>query len=105
MNLPSRGLRLSATTMRNTGSFFAPTRFIRILTAIKISAQCGGGNHAVQPPSQKSRKKEPEISLLPDTWQVLFWVLFLRENVSSAPPLLEDFRYRFVELSNGLYAF
>ena len=40
MNLPSRGLRLSATTMRNTGVFFAPTRFMRILTAIKIVLFC-----------------------------------------------------------------
>src|SRR5438552_12644909 len=41
MNLPSRGLRLSATTMRNTGLFFAPIRFIRILTAINQNAQFG----------------------------------------------------------------
>jgi hypothetical protein len=34
MNLPSRGLRLSATTMRKAGLFFAPIRFNRILTAI-----------------------------------------------------------------------
>src|SRR6478736_1583445 len=34
MNLPSRGLRPSATTIRNTGEFFAPMRFIRILTGI-----------------------------------------------------------------------
>src|SRR2546429_8427739 len=43
MNLPSRGLRLSATTMRNTGLFFAPIRFIRILTAINQNAQFGLG--------------------------------------------------------------
>src|SRR5207245_5485165 len=32
---------LSATTMRNTGLFFAPIRFIRILTAINQNAQFG----------------------------------------------------------------
>src|SRR6478736_9643016 len=36
MNLPSRGLRPSATTIRNTGLFFAPMRFMRILTAINL---------------------------------------------------------------------
>src|SRR5882762_8873242 len=41
MNLPSRGLRLSATTMRNTGLFFAPIRFISILTAINQNAKFG----------------------------------------------------------------
>src|SRR5437879_8001381 len=39
MNLPSRGLRPSATTMRNTGALLAPTRFMRILTAI-IKSMC-----------------------------------------------------------------
>src|SRR5215813_464913 len=34
MHLPSRGLRLSATTMRKAGVFFAPMRFMRILTDI-----------------------------------------------------------------------
>src|SRR5262245_36585634 len=37
MHLPSRGLRLSATTMRKAGVFFAPIRFIRILTDINES--------------------------------------------------------------------
>src|ERR1039458_9419148 len=39
MNLPSRGLRPSATTMRNTGAFLAPTRFMRIFTAINLSKE------------------------------------------------------------------
>src|SRR5213083_2540723 len=42
MNLPSRGLRLSATTMRNTGLFLAPIRFMRILTAINQDSRFGG---------------------------------------------------------------
>src|SRR5213082_983149 len=41
MNFPSRGLRLSATTMRNTGLFLAPIRFIRILTGINHYPQGG----------------------------------------------------------------
>src|SRR6266496_4903265 len=41
MNFPSRGLRLSATTMRNTGLFFAPIRFMRILTAINQESRLG----------------------------------------------------------------
>src|ERR1041385_5828740 len=41
MNFPSRGLRLSATTMRNTGLFLAPIRFIRILTGINLYPQGG----------------------------------------------------------------
>src|SRR5439155_23104005 len=41
MNFPSRGLRLSATTMRNTGLFFAPIRFMRILTAIYQESEWG----------------------------------------------------------------
>src|SRR4051794_17892530 len=43
MHLPSRGLRLSATTMRNTGVFFAPIRFMRIFTDIKSYFSRGGG--------------------------------------------------------------
>src|SRR5208283_3074980 len=39
MHLPSRGLRLSATTMRYTGVFFVPTRFMRIFTDINISKE------------------------------------------------------------------
>src|ERR1035441_1327513 len=35
MNLPSRGLRPSATTMRNAGLFFAPTRQERVLVAVR----------------------------------------------------------------------
>src|SRR5215472_4500335 len=41
MNLPSRGLRLSATTIRNTGVFLAPTRFMRIFTDINLSKERG----------------------------------------------------------------
>src|SRR5256885_1909564 len=44
MHLPSRGLRLSATTMRKAGLFLAPMRFIRIFTAINglnlVAAAC-----------------------------------------------------------------
>src|ERR1017187_5756728 len=39
MHLPSRGLRLSATTMRYTGVFFVPTRFMRIFTDINFSKE------------------------------------------------------------------
>jgi hypothetical protein len=41
MHLPSRGLRLSATTMRNAGVFFVPTRFMRIFTDICVSKERG----------------------------------------------------------------
>src|ERR1035437_3123997 len=43
MHLPSRGLRLSATTIRNTGVFLVPTRFMRIFTDINFSK--GRGNY------------------------------------------------------------
>src|ERR1035438_5983508 len=39
MNLPSRGLRPSATTIRNAGVFFVPTRFMRIFTDINVSKE------------------------------------------------------------------
>src|SRR6478736_8633512 len=41
MHLPSRGLRLSATTMRNTGVFFVPMSFMRIFTDINFSKERG----------------------------------------------------------------
>src|SRR4051812_44921099 len=41
INLPSRGLRLSATTMRNAGVFLVPTRFMRIFTDINDSKELG----------------------------------------------------------------
>jgi hypothetical protein len=41
MHLPSRGLRPSATTIRNTGVFFVPMRFMRIFTDINLSKEHG----------------------------------------------------------------
>src|SRR5216117_3253417 len=48
MNLPSRGLRPSATTMRKNGAFLAPTRFMRIRTGISVVHR-GGRNRQFQP--------------------------------------------------------
>src|ERR1041384_2079929 len=79
MHLPSRGLRLSATTMRKTGWFFAPMRFIRILTDIKCFAVALTG-HAL--PAARcwrlfSKKRgEPRLELKP--WQGGFWAFFWR---------------------------
>src|SRR5215469_15621052 len=57
MNLPSRGLRPSATTIRNTGKFLVPTRFILILTAIINRDQYGLTCHILQGFAQKSVKR------------------------------------------------
>ena len=62
MNFPSRGLRLSATTIRYTGVFFAPTRFNRILTAI---------NKIVHFP-----KRSGEISPAGKGLQALFYLFY-----------------------------
>src|SRR5258708_811319 len=78
MNLPSRGLRPSATTMRKTGKFFVPTRFMRILTAIinrvnKLRLTC----HTLQGFAQKSVKPSLDRAGL----QVLFfWQFFEAKN-------------------------
>src|SRR5664279_1080421 len=82
MNLPSRGLRPSATTIRNAGLFFAPTRFKRILTAI---------NHYIlrrRPHPDRAAltgfpKKRVEPRLASATWQALF-LRFLRFIVQQA---------------------
>src|SRR6266567_9229779 len=50
MNLPSRGLRPSATTMRKNGAFLAPTRFMRIRTGISDVHRVGR-NRQFQPSS------------------------------------------------------
>src|SRR5256885_2364278 len=64
MNLPSRGLRLSATTMRNTGVFFAPIRFMRILTAINhYSLDEGGFQSPWHPASFSDADSKRGVSL------------------------------------------
>src|SRR5438552_5394756 len=50
MHLPSRGLRLSATTILKAGLFLAPMRFIRIRTAIK-NCSVAAARHQVLPPA------------------------------------------------------
>src|SRR6266516_837148 len=74
MNLPSRGLRLSATTIRNTGAFFAPMRFIRILTAINLLFNRGPLASHSQPQPAVSRKRRAEIRHVLNSLQALFYV-------------------------------
>src|SRR5260370_31920311 len=57
MNFPSRGLRPSATTMRYTGVFFAPTRFILILTDIISSNRGGLAPQFNRPPFPRLQKR------------------------------------------------
>jgi hypothetical protein len=59
MNLPSRGLRESATTMRYTGVFFVPTRFIRILTDINYVDIMAA---SLMPPADTRRSSQKEGS-------------------------------------------
>src|SRR6266550_5402675 len=73
MNLPSRGLRLSATTIRNTGAFFAPMRFMRILTAINFFQSPPGGT-ALAKPESRFPKRRAKTRHAVNSWQVLFWV-------------------------------
>src|SRR6266496_1316160 len=57
MHLPSRGLRPSATTMRNTGVFLVPMRFMRILTGIGWLVYRGRGQPpCVLPPAVFQRR-------------------------------------------------
>src|ERR1035437_3879895 len=71
MNLPSRGLRPSATTIRNAGLFFAPTRFNRILTAINYHSLLGWP-HPDHPPFKGFPEKRCEPRLGSATLQALF---------------------------------
>src|ERR1035437_7025689 len=86
MNLPSRGLRPSATTIRNAGLFFAPTRFNRILTAINHHSRLRWP-HPDHLPFKGFTEKRGEPRLGSPTWQVLF-LRFLRPRPkpSSRPP-------------------
>src|SRR6266704_2999767 len=84
MNLPSRGLRPSATTMRNTGAFFAPTLFMRILTAINQRFSRRRPHGRREPPGFPKRKRE--TSLAPTAWQVLFFRFFDTECILILPP-------------------
>src|SRR5262245_54210048 len=75
MHLPSRGLRLSATTMRNAGVFFAPMRFMRILTDIRSFVSRGGGQPQLfcHPPElRRVSKKRGEPRHRPPCWQAPF---------------------------------
>ena len=76
MNLPSRGLRPSATTMRNAGLFFAPTRFKRILTAINhylLRRRPRSG--PLHPQGFPKRSGEPRLASR--SWQALFLRIFV----------------------------
>src|SRR6185436_8208606 len=77
MNLPSRGLRLSATTMRYTGVFRVPTLFNRIRTAIRICSAFGSRNCRVAEGNRcYPRKIGGEPSQGYRHWQALFWPVF-----------------------------
>src|SRR5438105_5310432 len=60
MHLPSRGLRLSATTILKAGLFFAPMRFIRIFTAIKLYVRGRGSPPGFLPPAVVERRSRKE---------------------------------------------
>src|SRR5450759_5447116 len=88
MNLPSRGLRPSATTMRNAGLFFAPTRFNRILTAINQRSLLGRP-HPDHPPFKGFPEKSVEPRRGSATWQALF-LRFLRFIFHAVEPAVQD---------------
>src|SRR6266540_6130602 len=63
MHLPSRGLRLSATTMRKAGVFLAPMRFIRILTdinSVRLRLYSSGSQHGQHGKCHRLLKKSRE---------------------------------------------
>src|ERR1039457_6230461 len=77
MNLPSRGLRESATTMRKKGAFLAPTRFIRILTAIVLSFRGGAEPRLITARRPHGvRKIVWQSSQSRPAWQALFCNFF-----------------------------
>src|SRR5258706_15607523 len=78
MHLPSRGLRLSATTMRKTGWFFAPMRFMRIFTAINLCFLSRRLTPALDrsPFARLLSKKRGEPRLEFGPWQGAFWHFF-----------------------------
>src|SRR5215472_13685975 len=81
MNFPSRGLRLSVTTIRNTGVFLAPTLFIRILTAIKIEC-CFAGLQCQTIRTEFVQKRAVNLVGGVQLCKSSFW-LFLRRALSA----------------------
>ena len=80
MHLPSRGLRLSATTIRKTGWFLAPMRFMRIFTDIELLNLLirGAGPPLPRGLRDDLSKKRGEPRLDSKAWQEAFYDFFLR---------------------------
>src|SRR2546422_9474694 len=108
MHLPSRGLRLSATTMRKAGLFLAPMRFIRIRTAIKLAYYLWRrlATEQLLPPAVPTAllKKRGERSCGTGRWQALFLGIFrlviLLERSMLLRAVVRVLRAMTIQLSN-----